>query len=140
MFEEGLYSLVSSDPGVRAQLGGSPFARTDSQSGLFAVQLPEEASRPALVYEGIGSQDVTSTQGTNRLGMRRVQFKSHGRSYADSQRLKQAVKDCLLGFIGDLNDGSQITSVVKNLELDAFEAGPFDFVSILDFNIWCVEV
>lgn len=73
MFEAGFAALLATNPGVMAQLGGSPWARADGQTGVFPVQVPEEATLPNIVYLVVGRRSVNSLAGTNRLVMKRVQ-------------------------------------------------------------------
>jgi hypothetical protein len=139
MFEAGLNTLLRADPGIMAQLGGSPFARVDSRSGIFPEQLPEGASLPALVYGVVGEQRVHSTQGTNRLAMKRVQIDCYGRHYADAKQLQAAVKECLLDFRGTLSEGTIVNGILQVGEMDTFEYAPFLFCAVLDFNCWVIQ-
>ena len=90
MFEQGFNSLLATNPGVMVQLGGFPFAREDAQTGVWPVQVPEEATLPNVAFSVVGRQSVNSVQGTSRLVMKRVQVNSRGRHYADAKNLQDA--------------------------------------------------
>ena len=139
MFEQGFNSLLATSPGVMAQLGGSPFAREDRQTGVWPVQVPEEAALPNIAFSIVGRQSVNSVQGTSRLVMKRVQVNSRGRHYADAKNLQEAVKRCVLSFRGTLSDGTRVFGALLNSELDAFEDGPFLFCGVLDFDVWTIN-
>jgi hypothetical protein len=139
MFEAGLNSLLQSDPGISAQLGGSPFARADNTSGIFPAQMPEASTLPAVVYSVVGEQCVHSVQGTNRLAMKRLEIHCYGRHYADAKNLQEAVLACLLPFRGTLNEGTVVNGILQSGEVDAFEYAPFIYCAILDFNAWIIQ-
>ncbi len=139
MFEAGFAALLATNPGVMAQLGGSPWARADGQTGVFPVQVPEEATLPNIVYLVVGRRSVNSLAGTNRLVMKRVQVDARGRHYGDAKQLQEAVKDCVLHFRGVLSDGTVMQGALLNSELDAFEDGPFLYCGVLDFNVWTID-
>ena len=139
MFEAGLFSLLTNDPGIRAQVGGSPFARKDDTAGVWPVQAPEGSPLPYLVYSIAGGSNVTSTAGTNALGSKRVQVNCYGRHYEDVKDLKGSVMACLLSFRGSLSDGSVMNGALLVSETDAFAEGPFLFCAVVDFNVWVIN-
>jgi hypothetical protein len=140
MFEQGLFSLLSNDVGIKAALGGSPFGRTDGAAGVFPMQLPEASTLPAIVYSVLSSYRVTSMQGTNRTEKRRLQVDCYGHHYEDAKLLMQPIKDCLLSFRGPLADGTYMQGAFLIGELDAFEDAPFLYRGVLDFDVWIANI
>jgi hypothetical protein len=139
MFEAGLFSLLSKDPGIQAAVGGSPTARSDGTAGVFPMQLPEASPLPALVYSVLPGHSVNSVQGTDRCEMRRVQIDCFAKHYEDVKPVAQAVKDCVLEFRGTLDDGTMMSGALKVSETDAFEEAPFQYRASLDFEFWIVN-
>jgi hypothetical protein len=139
MFEQGLFSFLSGAPAIVAQLGGSPSARADGTVGVFPLQLPESSTLPALVYSVVGRGSVNSTAGTNRAVMKRVQIDCYGRHYGDAKVTQAAVKKAVLALRGALRDGTVVSGVLVNSELDAFEEAPFLYCAVLDFNFFLVD-
>jgi hypothetical protein len=135
MFEAGLYNLLASNPGIMAQVGGSPFARADGASGVFPVQLPEASVLPACVYTVLHGQSVNSVQGTNRLEFKRLQVDCYGRHYGDAKNMMKVVMDCLLSYRGPLSDGTFMAGALKVAEIDAFEDAPFLYRGVVDFSV-----
>jgi len=139
MFEAGLFSLLANDPGVMAQVGGSPFLRQDGTPLVFPVQLPEESTLPAVVYTVVTGTSVTSTQGTNRLEFKRVQLDCYGKNYGAAKILKRAAEACLLSYRGPLSDGTYMQGGLKVSEVDAFEDGPFLYRAVVDFSLHIIN-
>jgi len=139
MFEAGLFNLLSSDPGVKAQIGGSPFSRADGTPGVFPVELPKESTLPAVVYTVLTGRPVNSTQGTNRLEFKRVQVDCYGKSYGAAKQTKAAVEACLASYRGLLSDGTRMQGGLKVAEVDAFEDGPFLYCAVVDFSLHIIN-
>jgi len=143
MFEAGLYYLLANDPGIQAAVGiqlSPPVPRADATSGIWPALLPEHPILPAIAYQIVAATSVDSCDGTNALEMKRVQIDCHAKTYAGAKALSAAVKDCLLGYLGILNDGSEISGVLPNGEYDRFEDAPAEFAVTLDFSIWVFNV
>ena len=140
MLAEGLVALLLSDTGV-VGINGTPAARQaqDPQGrlnpGVFAVQMPEGIKLPAIVYLVISDEDLMTLDGPNAFTSARVQFSCYGTQYADSQRLCRAVRLALENFQGILVDGTEIDSIHRVSELDAFEDAPFGYATHVDFEV-----
>jgi hypothetical protein len=140
MLAEGLVNLLLLDSPTVAILG-TPAQRQalDSQgrstTGVFAAQMPEGAVLPAVVFTDIHSDDMMTMDGPDPFTMARMQFSCYGASYADSKRLARAVRQLFENFTGTLADLSQIDSMRRIGEMDAFEDAPFSYAAHVDFEI-----
>jgi hypothetical protein len=132
MIQEGLVNLLANDTDVSG-IVGKP--RTDGTSGIFQGQMPKEAPLPAVVYTVVHAQDEMTMDGPDAFTMTRMQFSSYAGSYADSVHLSRAVRQALENFQGILSDGSDVDSIHRIGETDAFDYEPFTFVTHLDVMV-----
>lgn len=140
MLAEGIVALLLADAGVLAIIG-TPSARraADAQgrpsSGVFAGQMPEGIALPAIVYLTISDQDLMTLDGPDAFAMARVQFSCYGLKFGDAKHLARAVRQALENFQGTLIEGTQVDSMHRVSELDAFEDAPFGYATHVDFEI-----
>ena len=118
MFVEGLFSLLSNDPNIRALVGTN---RPDNTTGIFPTEAPDESNIPYIVYMQAGRTPILSFQGVNQLQEIRVEISCYGSPYKTVKQLAQAVKNALDGFTGELADGSVVGNTIPSGEHDEAE-------------------
>jgi Protein of unknown function (DUF3168) len=113
MLVEGLFTLITSDPGVKAALNG--------KTSVYPNIAPDETSLPYIVYTQIARSVILTYQGVNRLQETRIQFSCYGASYKTAKSLAGAVKNLLDGFTGLLGDGTILEHSMPVSEHDEVE-------------------
>jgi hypothetical protein len=139
MFSEGLFSFLSTNAGIVAQLGSS---RGDKTSGVFPSLAPDMPTFPYVVVTQISSDTVNSQQGMNRQTIARVRFSCFGSSYGQAKKLAEAIRQAfgvVSSYQGTLTDGTVLQSAIQIPpgEVDDQEAAPHGtiFSSHLDFEL-----
>jgi hypothetical protein len=132
MLAEGLVNLLLSDGPTVAILGMK--AARGGTTGIFAGSMPEGTVLPAIVYVDVHAADEMTLDGPDAFTMQRMQFSCYGNSYADAKRLAAAVRNAFESVQGALSDGSQVDSIHRVGEMDAFEDAPFSYATHLDFE------
>jgi hypothetical protein len=141
MIGNGLYLVLSADPGVTAQLGTS---RADGTNGIFPGLAPDQPSVPYVVYEKVGAEAIISMQGANKTQYVRMRYKCYGAAYGDADQLMWAIKYVLNGFVGPLGD-SDNTYVQSCFMLHEDDIAPEDLLhgtlygTVIDFEIVFVD-
>ena len=105
MISRGIYSLLSSAPSIVAAAPG----------GVFPVLLPKALTATALTYQIVGGSS-SATLGTSGLQKLRVQFDAWATSYDAAASLREALRELLNGYQGQLTDGT----VLQNVDLIQF--------------------
>lgn len=132
MIEEAVVAVLLNSPGVVALCGNAPLHR------IYPLAMPQDADRPAIVYQKIDSPKTTSHSGRSDLARSRFQFTCAGNSYAEVKALAAAVRDCWWGFRGTAA-GVRIDGALIEDEGDsAGEMGAMP-VTRLDVIIWHSE-
>jgi hypothetical protein len=140
MLAEGLVALLLADTPTVAILG-TPAARGAEEpdgvdtSGIFSGQMPEGAALPAIVYFDVHQDSTMTMDGPDTFTIGRMQFSCFGENYADAKHLARAVRRALEAFQGTLADGTEVDSIRRVSELDAFEEGPAAYMTPVDFEI-----
>lgn len=104
-------------------------------TGIFAASMPESAVLPAIVFTDIHSEDTMTMDGPDPFTMTRMQFSCYGATYADAKHLARAIRNLFENFQGTLADQSQVDSMRRIGEVDAFEDAPFSYAAHVDFEI-----
>lgn len=129
--EAAIFDFVSSDAGLTAILGAGPDCR------CFPRRLPQETSRPALVYSIVSDApsythdqagDPPSAPSYNRT---RVQFDLWGVDYEDLTALRDALFQGISGFRGTMGT-VDIQSVFIAGQVDGFEPDTTSNRKIID--------
>lgn len=134
MIGEGVVALLAADAGVNGILG-TPSTRKDGTTGIWPGTMPEGTPLPALEYNDIHAENEMTLDGPEPFTMQRISFSCHGAQYGDAKHLARAVRQALENFTGRLSEGSDVDSMHRISELDAFEYGPFDFSAVIDFEV-----
>jgi len=135
MLYDGLRALLMQTPAVTAIIG-TLASRTDKKSGIFWVQIPEEAILPAIALSQIAGAGIPTMDGPDPLHSARIQVSCYGMTYGDAKQLARAVRDTLEGFAGTLTGGTMVGQTILASEMDAFEDAPFSFHCPIDFEFW----
>jgi hypothetical protein len=138
MLEKGLRDLLINDVNVGPMVGGtaSPFAPGQRVRPML---LPEGTTFPAIVYQVVATNPLTSMDGVNALQMKRMQIDCYGQNAVSAKTLAQAVHLALDGFRGVLSEGTLVQSCLPNQDVDEFEFDPQVYRVACDFNIRFIE-
>jgi hypothetical protein len=135
VLQEGLHALLAGASGVQA-IVGTPQNRTDGTDGIFPATMPKNAPLPGMVYARIAGHEIDSMDGRGELRVSRIQISAFSGIYADVATLIEAAKDAIIGFHGQLSEGTEVDAAFLVLEQDAFEAVPKIFHSLFDVEVW----
>ncbi len=132
LLEEGLYALISGDPGIAAIAGDGTTAR------VYPLRLPTKAQTPALTYFGLGGPREQVHSGDAGLPHPRFQINCIADDYLTAKTLAAAVVKKLSGYRGPCGTSGTIACEAQ-LVPDAFDdVGRHDFVPV-DVTIWHQE-
>lgn len=131
MLEQGLRAHLLADESVAAIVGPR----------VYALQLPQRPTYPAITFRRVGVQRFPTLDGGPELAGVRVQVDCMATGYEAAKNLAAAVRGALHGHRGDLGG-----VVVQSVELDGGETDldevegdrAMRWVS-LDFSIWLIE-
>ena len=90
--EIGLVAHLTADAGVSALIG----------SRLYAEQMPQNPTYPAVVYSRVSTTQGDLLNGADTLTAVRIQFDAYAVDYAGVKALATAFRAALNGFRGDL--------------------------------------
>lgn len=139
MFAEGLVAFLAGDANVTALLGTST-SRQDQTNGIFPDIMPEGTPLPALVYSDIHAANEHTLDGPDPFTTSRIQISAHGKTKGQAKTLARTVRQDLEAFTGTFSDGTEVDSIERITELDAFADAPFSFVVHVDFNAFWRDV
>lgn len=128
--EEAIYSLLSGDAGLTAEVSDRIF---------WNLRPQDDGAFPAIVLRLISSNDKYHMGGADGLTESRIQVDAMGETYAAAKTAARAVTAVLGGYRGTV--GSTIfQSIEKDNERDTIEGETDDQVRIhqvsIDFLIW----
>ncbi len=86
--EEGLYAWLTVQPLLVEHIQGR----------VFALELPEKGTLPALVYERVSSSPDYVMEGASGLVDAHMQFTAWASTYKASKQLSDALRLCLSGL------------------------------------------
>jgi Protein of unknown function (DUF3168) len=138
MLEKGLRDLLINDVNVGPMVGGTASPFTPGQR-VRPMLLPEGTNFPAIVYQVVATNPLTSMDGVNALQMKRMQIDCYGQTAVAAKTLAQAVHNALDGYRGVLSEGTVVQSCLPNQDVDEFEFDPQVFRVACDFNIRFIE-
>ncbi len=137
MIEQGLFQLVTSDPGVQAAVG----VDANGIASAYWVLAPQGVPVPYLVFSRIGTTDTYDMAGS--IGFREAKFQvvSYSSAYYGSRNMSKAVRQLLQDYAGTLPDTNStvVQAVVIDKDWDArYEEGSkaFIFGAYLQFRVW----
>ena len=140
MIEQGLFQLITSDPGVQSVVGpdanGTPRA--------FWILAPQGTKLPMLVLSRVGTVDKYTFAGSSGLRESIFQVSCYASNFADSRAVSKRVKNALENFKGILPDAdrTEVTACLVDKDFDLrYEEGSkgFIYAAILHFRIWFLE-
>jgi hypothetical protein len=108
---QGIYARLVADSAIQA-LG----------AGIYPSLAPKESSLPFVVYTQVGANNVSSFDGTNRLGEARLRFSCYAGSYGAAKNLAAAVKNNLLGLLVTLSEGTSVQGSWLEMEADTVDS------------------
>lgn len=133
-FEQGLYQFFTADVTAIANLVGE---------SVWFSQIPKGATFPALVIHTVANPPIVDLDSTASLQERRIQIDCISSvDQMGARALARAVMAALTDFAGTLDDGTQVSTTVRNNDVDLpYEVGAhgYAFRVALDFTILLVE-
>lgn len=143
MLVEALQEILSNDSGVVTLLG-SPTVRSDSTTGVFPVQAPDQPTMPYVVLQQAGGAPLQeSMAGTGALTGERWRMTAHGATYRQAKKLAKAIMQAMISANGVTVAGEAfLQGVWKRMEADEAESigrGTM-FSSHQDFEILYVDL
>ena len=122
MIEQGLFTLISSDPTISGMIG----------TRVYPILLPESPTLPAITYQVTrGNGDPTfETSGLIKLYM---QFDCWGKTYSDAAQLRKALVKLLNGYQGVLSDGTDLQLGQFQQPIDFFEQDARQYRCAVEF-------
>jgi hypothetical protein len=138
MLADGLRKLLLGTSAITA-IVGTPDSRPDKKSGVWWVEMPEEALLPGIVLSQVSGAGIPTMDGPDPLHTARIQVSCYGETFADAKSLARAVRTTLEGYAGTLPDGTAVGQTILVSEMDAFEDAPNSFGCPVDFEFWYSE-
>lgn len=139
MINEGLFSFLATNAGIKAQLGSS---RADLSTGVFPMLAPDGATFPYVTVTTISGVAAESMQGMNRLTTARFRMSCYGSSYGQAKKLAEAIRQAfglVSSYQGTLTDGTVLENArqVEPGEVDDLEAMPHGMIyaTHIDFEL-----
>jgi Protein of unknown function (DUF3168) len=123
MLVETLFSVLSNDPGMQTLLG-TKTSRSDSSTGIFPTQAPDQPSMPYLILSQVSGEPLqTSMDGTGCLTTERWRLSACGTTYKSAKLLAKIVRGLLISLNGSQAVGENtIQGAWVKLEADDSEA------------------
>ena len=146
MFQAGLFSFITTQSSITAQLG-TVAARTaasqgkDKTTGVFPMLAIPEALLPYVTYQRISGSTPRTLQGENALQSARFRFSCYGASQMQATAVAEALKLLLASWTGTLPDGTVVQNVMYEFEADGSEPLPHGtvFATHVDYTFMWVD-
>jgi uncharacterized protein DUF3168 len=133
MFENGLYELLTTSPGVSGLVGTS----------IHFTVIPKGATFPSIVIHTLSTNFDVDLISTAALQERRLQINFIASTdQFDAREGERAVQALLEDYSGTLPDGTVVSTAIVNNVFDLpYEIGGLGFAkgSALDISFWITE-
>jgi Protein of unknown function (DUF3168) len=133
MFENGLYELLTTDPGVSGKVGTEVYFAAHPKSGSF----------PTIIIHTLSTNYDVDLTSTSSLEERRLQINYISSvDQFDAREGERAVEALLKDYGGTLPDGTVVSTAVINSVFDLpYEVGAksYAYGSALDISLWITE-
>lgn len=138
MFQEGLFSFITSNPAFQAIVGAS---RSDATKGLFLILARSQATLPYVVFQRLAGSPARSYQGANKFQRTRWRFKCCALDPEGAVKLAEFLKLLFATYTGTLPDGTVVQNVALESEADDTESLPHGtiFSVHIDFSFMYVD-
>jgi hypothetical protein len=121
MILNGLFEILTTTPGVASILAPSP--NSPAGTGVYFSLAAKGTLRPYLVITVVSSAPADKTfEGSTALVAARFQFDSYADDQLTARALIKAVRELLEDFAGPLPEGTMLTMINVNDDLD----GPYE--------------
>src|SRR5262245_27282194 len=97
-----LRTILLADPAVNTLVGGQR---------VHPIMMPQGQTDPSVVYSRITEDSDYHMQSGSGLGTVRMQVDSWAQRQEQTNQLAGAVFDCLSGYRGDVNTGTEVVEV-----------------------------
>lgn len=106
--EEAIYAKLTTDGTVSALMG----------TRLYPAQAPQSATFPLAVYDEASARQAYTLAGVLNLNLYSMRIDCFDDSYAGAKALRNAIRDCLGGYRGDLESGTVSVRGIFNESAD----------------------
>jgi len=128
MIEAALFGHLSTDAGLSALAG----------TRVYPVQLPQDATLPALTFQRVSTRPVTHRDSTVPTYSRpRYQINCWSSSFDGAVALRLALR-LAMGTLAQAS-GPRIDVALMQDDRDVVEAAPGRWVASLDYFVWHAE-
>ena len=129
--EQGLYTLLTQDPGVSALVGNK----------VYWILAPKGAVLPYIVVGRVATGDTYTMDGATGLRDGLFQIDCYATTFYASRQIALAARVLLESYTGNLPDvnATPVTAVFTEKDFDfPYEEGGLGFVfrALLQFRIW----
>ena len=121
MIEAALKSLLVTNAGV--------------SSRVYPVRLPQNAIFPAVTYQRVGGNRISSLSGPSGLAHPRFQTDVWAETYAESKTIAASIRTALDGYSGTV-DTLRIGGSILVSEWERYEPDAALYRVSMDFNIF----
>jgi hypothetical protein len=120
MFQEGLFSYLTTQSSVTALLG-TKLTRGDATAGVFPLLAISDATMPYIVFQQVSGEPVWNLTGANKLQFARYRLSFCATSYKAAVVLAEKVKLLFATYGGTFPDGTVVQAASQLLEADDLE-------------------
>jgi hypothetical protein len=126
LIEEGLLQLLNTNANLILLV---------APSDIYLNSVPEKASDPAFCFSKVSSTPDTTMDGPSGLNFRRYQFDCFSQSYPTATQVQALIAKAINGFSGLLPNGQRVFNIIKDNELDGFNAETLEHRTVCDYLI-----
>lgn len=117
---------------------------TLTAQNIYMGFVPENAAMPCLMFETVSSKSDTTMDGPSGFVVRRFQFNFYGQDaatsapgsgYVAAKRVQEALRLMFDGLTGYLSDGTRVFNVIRDNEVDSYDADTNTYHLLTDYFI-----
>lgn len=129
--EEALFAHLTANAGVTALVS----------TRVYPVQMPQNPTLPAIVYNRISGERVQHMQGSSGLASPRIQFDCFAKTYAVAKAVAEALRLAIEGFSGTMGgvNGPDVNSCLLQSDSDGYEDDLEVYWVSVDYIVWHTE-
>lgn len=135
MIEEGLFNFLNTNLVGQAGLAAG---------AVYMGTVPESATMPCVMFETVTSKSDTTMDGPSGYVVRRFQFNFYGADKAlgapgsglvAAKKVQEALRLMFDGLTGTLPDGTKLFNVIRDSEVDSYDADTNIYHLLTDYFI-----
>lgn len=136
MIEEGIFLWLNQNTAIAPLITAG--------KSIFMGVVPETASYPNIMFQGVSAQHDTTLDGPSGYVMKRYQFTCNGKDttnvpgsgYVSAKSLADVLRKQLNGLVGTLPDGTLLFNAILDNEIDGYDEGLFVYRSVCDYLLY----